>query len=45
VASSSGAFVVGSYAAVIAKGLVVLSQLRPHDKITTIAVRKQPAGN
>ena len=43
-AASSGTFVVGSYAAVLSKRLVVLSRLLPHDALKTITAVTQPAG-
>jgi hypothetical protein len=43
-AASSGTFVVGSYAAVLSKRLVVLSRLLPNDVPKTITVVAQPAG-
>ena len=43
-AAGSGTFVVGSYAAVLSKRLVVLSRLLPHDMPKTITVVAQPAG-
>ena len=43
-ATRTGIFVVGSYAAVLSKRLVVLSRLLPHDVPKTITVVAQPAG-